>query len=634
MPEEFRLWQERVDAASKKRPASTPGPSTPSMSMQGTAPTGSSGPGRKTAEDSKEPSAASAYATKEEALAAFRSLLHDKRISSSQKFKEVQELCSHDNRWLALSNVGERKQALAEYQTKKIKDEKEEQKIKLKKARDAFLQMLAENTEIDANTRWRTAQTLLMNDQRYKMLESERDKEDLFEEFVKELARKEREDNERARRAATELFNTIISELVAEGKIDRKTSWTDAKPLLVVSNTTHSSLSENDMRRCFNDYIDGLDRAYREEQKRLRDQERETIESRERAFKNYILSLTKSVDGEIRPLIHGKSRFADVVDAFKESSFYTELEEVYNKETADEAASRRKKTIEDFFDNMLVDVERGYKQDSKVIKDELKDVKFRFTTLSTYEDVTFALHHAADSPRSSSALKEILEKRPYNIRQYYFDTKTAKMAEEEEERKQTAKREARFIELLEDYYYRSDHVGITWEEAKDDLYKRSAYADLDRDSRKRLFEKYMAELAAKLPKKRVKQEKVEPEIEAGEIVDEEDFVPPAQASADSEILTPVAIPPSHAAMEEVPVTEELPVPVPTPVEPVAAPESGRGRSLSRVSLSPSSRSSSSSSSSSRSSSSRKQSKKRRVEEGGSGSKRHDSSGRSSKKEVM
>jgi hypothetical protein len=289
---------------------------------------------------------------------------------------------------------------------------------------------------------------------------------------------------------------------------------------------------------------------------------------------------------------------------------------------------------------MLVDVERAFKQDSYLIKEELKDVKFRFTTLSTYEDVIFALHHAADSSRNSSALKDILEKRPYNIRQFYFDTKTVKMAEAEENRRETAKREARFIELLEDYYYRSDHVGITWEEAKDDLYKRSAYADLDRDSRKRLFEKYMADLAAKLPKKRVKQEKIEPEIEAGEIVDGEENIP-SKGSTESETASSVA-PASYTAAELISSAAAPPAAASAVTASVvitaaaAASESDRGRSPSRVSRSPSSRSSSSSSSSSsRSSSSRKQSKKRRVEEsGGSGSKRHDGArSKDSKKEV-
>lgn len=43
-------------------------------------------------------------------------------------------------------------------QTKRLKQEKEEAKAKQKKHRDAFLRMLAERTEIDAQTRWRQVQ--------------------------------------------------------------------------------------------------------------------------------------------------------------------------------------------------------------------------------------------------------------------------------------------------------------------------------------------------------------------------------------------------------------------------------------------------------------------------------------------
>ena len=59
----------------------------------------------------------------------------------------------------------------------------------------------------------------------------------------------------------------------------------------------------------------------------------------------------------------------------------------------------------------------------------------------------------------------------------------------------------RYRELLEDYYYRSDHIDVDWEEAQEDLCRHSAYRDLDADDRKKLFDEHMAILKDKMEKK-------------------------------------------------------------------------------------------------------------------------------------
>lgn len=115
----------------------------------------------------------------------------------------------------------------------------------------------------------------------------------------------------------------------------------------------------------------------------------------------------------------------------------------------------------------------------------------------------------------------------------------------EEELRRKAKREERYKELLLEYYWRSDHIGTSWEEeAKDQLSRcvclsqsfrllrccvlgmcrwsvdcpwtdaltrkyvmymnanrHSAYRDLDPEDRKRLFDEHMAGLQAKMQKK-------------------------------------------------------------------------------------------------------------------------------------
>ena len=100
-------------------------------------------------------------------MEAFTSLLLEMEITSTSKWGEVNRLCNQDPRWAALKTMGQKKQFFAEWQTRRMKEEKEERRLNLKKARDKFLKMLAEDTTIDMKTRWREAQTRLLDDERY-----------------------------------------------------------------------------------------------------------------------------------------------------------------------------------------------------------------------------------------------------------------------------------------------------------------------------------------------------------------------------------------------------------------------------------------------------------------------------------
>ena len=60
------------------------------------------------------------YATQEEAVEAFKSMLTERRVLTTMKMKEVIDLCQSDPRFNALKSGGEKKQALAEYQVRRF----------------------------------------------------------------------------------------------------------------------------------------------------------------------------------------------------------------------------------------------------------------------------------------------------------------------------------------------------------------------------------------------------------------------------------------------------------------------------------------------------------------------------------
>jgi len=117
MPEEYRIWKEKIEAVGKKKP--TGGGSKHNVDRSAEAAEAKESKSKakeKEAEENAEPLIV--YATHAEALEAFHELLALKKVSANSKMKEVLDLCQDDPRWEALKilSQGDKKQGLAEYQ--------------------------------------------------------------------------------------------------------------------------------------------------------------------------------------------------------------------------------------------------------------------------------------------------------------------------------------------------------------------------------------------------------------------------------------------------------------------------------------------------------------------------------------
>jgi hypothetical protein len=134
MPEEYRIWKEKVDTLTAKQQLEKSSSYSSSFGSGGNNNTNSGNNQVHKSNSSQslslrtkstdDMSVASlelpkiSYANPTEALEAFKELLAGKNISAVAKYKEVQDWCSSDPRWNALSSAGEKKQALSEYQVR------------------------------------------------------------------------------------------------------------------------------------------------------------------------------------------------------------------------------------------------------------------------------------------------------------------------------------------------------------------------------------------------------------------------------------------------------------------------------------------------------------------------------------
>lgn len=132
MPEEYRVWREKIDAIELKKklgpqPPTTTAPTAKIDGMHRTAsaetiPTLTAGAAGRQAKRAEQEAAAAApmaaveYASPAEAAEAFKEMLQACGVSTTAKMREVMDLCAADPRWEAVKSQGEKKQCLAEYQ--------------------------------------------------------------------------------------------------------------------------------------------------------------------------------------------------------------------------------------------------------------------------------------------------------------------------------------------------------------------------------------------------------------------------------------------------------------------------------------------------------------------------------------
>lgn len=172
----------------------------------------------------------SLYSNKAEAIAAFKGLLLAKDIAPTTKWADVVRACSDDARWEAASTTGERKQALAEYQTKRaneLRDVKRQEKVR---AREAFQRLLTEvlpgaRKFAPGASRFVDVRDSLSKDDRFYAVEDETTREELFYEWVEELRKKEERSKRNKRREAKEACLQFLKGKEEEGKLTFASTW-------------------------------------------------------------------------------------------------------------------------------------------------------------------------------------------------------------------------------------------------------------------------------------------------------------------------------------------------------------------------------------------------------------------------
>ncbi|XP_010273523.1 PREDICTED: pre-mRNA-processing protein 40A [Nelumbo nucifera] len=426
------------------------------------------------------------YANKLEAKNAFKALLESANVESDWTWEQAMRVIINDKRYGALKTLGERKQAFNEYLGQRKKLEAEERRMKQKRAREEFTKMLEESKELTSSTRWSKAISMFEDDERFKAVERPRDREDLFENYLVELQKKERAKAQEEHKRNIMEYRQFLESC---DFIKANSQWRKVQDRLE-DDERCSRLEKIDRLEIFQEYIRDLEKEEEEQRKiqkeQLRRAERKNRDEFRKLMEEHVTAGT----------LTAKTHWRDYCMKVKDLPAYVAV-----------SSNTSGSTPKDLFEDVSEELEKQYHDDKTRIKDAIKLGKISMASTWTIEDFKAAIAEHVGSPSISDINFKLV-----------FDELLERIKEKEEKEAKKRQRLADdFSELL--HSIKEITASSKWEESKPLFEDSQEYRSIsDENFRREIFEEYIIHLQGKAKEKERKreEEKVKKEKEREE----------------------------------------------------------------------------------------------------------------------
>ncbi|KAJ4917361.1 Pre-mRNA-processing protein 40A [Raphanus sativus] len=414
------------------------------------------------------------YATKQEAKAAFKSLLESVNVQSDWTWEQTTKEIVHDKRYGALRTLGERKQAFNEYLGQRKKVEAEERRWRQKKAREEFVKMLEECEELSSSLKWSKALSLFENDERFKAVDRPRDREDLFDNYIVELERKEREKAVAEHRQKMAEYRKFLETC---DYIKASTQWRKIQDRLE-DDERSASLEKIDRLIGFEDYINDLEK----EEEELKRVEKEHVRRAERKNRDAFRTLLE--EHVAAGILTAKTYWLEYCIEVRDLPQYQAV-----------ASNLSGSTPKDLFEDITEELEKQYHEDKSRVKDAMKSRKVSMVASWMFEDFKSAL----SEDLSSQPISDI------NLKLIYNDMVERMKEKEEKEARKLQRLAEEFTNLLRTF--KEITAASNWEDVKQLVEESQEYRSIGDDNVSRgLFEEYIASLQEKAKEKERKRD--------------------------------------------------------------------------------------------------------------------------------
>ncbi|VDM30652.1 unnamed protein product [Hydatigera taeniaeformis] len=205
-------------------------------------------------------------------LQQFRQMLIDKQVSAFSTWDKELHKIVFDQRYLLLT-CEERKQAFEAYVRERAEEERREKKNKMREKKDKFNELLAV-ANLTSKSSFSDFASKYGRDERFKGIEKSRERESLFQVFLSDLRRREKEKSSLKDKVKADFFA-----LLKEHKsISRRSHWSGVKRKIDSDPRYRAVESSNRREDWFREYIqkidDGKDGASREDSEKRKEREK------------------------------------------------------------------------------------------------------------------------------------------------------------------------------------------------------------------------------------------------------------------------------------------------------------------------------------------------------------------------
>ncbi|GFR81602.1 pre-mRNA-processing factor 40-like protein A [Elysia marginata] len=406
------------------------------------------------------------FRNKKEAIEAFKCLLKEKEVPSNVSWENAMKLIINDPRYGALKHLNEKKQAFNEYKTQRAKEEKDEQRLRAKQAKEDLEQFLLHNEKMNSSIRYWKADTVFGEEEAWKAV-TERDRRELFDDVVHLIAKREKEEAKVLRKRNIKVFSEILDSMP---NLTFTTTWSEAQQMLLdnprfTEDPDLENMDKEDALICFEDHIRLLEQENDDEKERDRRRHKRNQRKNRESFivlldelhqQNKLNSMSLWMD--LFPIISQDMRFGLML-------------------------GQPGSTPLDLFKFYVEDLKSRFHDEKKIVKEILKDKGFYIEITTTYESFSNAILSDKRSSNLDSG----------NIKLTYNSLLEKAEAREKERLKDEARRlkklESTFKTMLSKYNIDLD---TKWDQIRPKIEHEQAFVSITLEAERiRLFKEHL-----------------------------------------------------------------------------------------------------------------------------------------------
>ncbi|KAJ6630483.1 Pre-mRNA-processing factor 40 like A, partial [Pseudolycoriella hygida] len=235
------------------------------------------------------------YKDKKEAMEAFKELLRVKNVPSNSNWDNCVKIISKDPLYSSFKGLNEKKQVFNAYKTQKLKDEREEQRLRAKKAKEDLEKFLMSCDKITSATKYYRCDEMF-NTQKFWTSVPESDRRDIYEDCIFNLAKREKEEHRLLKKRNMRVLGEVLESMTA---IKYQTTWAEAQHMLLENSKFKNDVNllgmdKEDALIVFEEHIRTLEREEDEEKER----EKKRNKREQRKNRDAFLALLDSLHEE------------------------------------------------------------------------------------------------------------------------------------------------------------------------------------------------------------------------------------------------------------------------------------------------------------------------------------------------